>query len=174
MQIKNPARLHLGRNVLIQHGSILHCGGYAWSGHKGSISIGDDSEISPYCVLLGAGGIEIQSNVGIGTGVLIFSSEEDMRGDPSDVHRRYFLRPVVIERHCRIGSGVIITPGVRIGEGAIVAANAVVRRDVEPYSVVAGLPARVILADRRTDLQRSLAGRPEAAEGGRPGAGPDA
>jgi acetyltransferase-like isoleucine patch superfamily enzyme/glycosyltransferase involved in cell wall biosynthesis len=52
--------------------------------------------------------------------------------------------PVVIERNAWIGEGVAIMPGVRIGEGAIVGANAVVTRDVPPRTVVGGIPARII------------------------------
>lgn len=51
---------------------------------------------------------------------------------------------VVIERDAWLGTGAVILPGIRIGEGAVVAANAVVTRDVEPYTIVAGVPARVI------------------------------
>jgi len=53
-------------------------------------------------------------------------------------------RPVVIEDHVWIGMRAIILPGVRIGRGAVVAVGAVVTRDVEPLTVVAGVPARVI------------------------------
>jgi UDP-2-acetamido-3-amino-2,3-dideoxy-glucuronate N-acetyltransferase len=53
------------------------------------------------------------------------------------------LLPTVVERRASIGSGAIVLGGVRIGEGAIVGAGAVVTRDVAPGEVVAGVPARV-------------------------------
>lgn len=58
----------------------------------------------------------------------------------------YSKGPVIIERNAWIGEGAAIMPGVRIGEGAIVGANAVVTRDVPPRTVVGGVPARIIKA----------------------------
>ena len=52
--------------------------------------------------------------------------------------------PVVIEDDAWIGAGAVILPGVRVGRGAVVGANAVVTRDVAPLSVVAGQPAQVV------------------------------
>lgn len=54
------------------------------------------------------------------------------------------FKEVVIEDGCDIGIGSIILPGVKIGEGSIVGAGAVVTKDVPPYSVVVGNPARIL------------------------------
>ena len=54
------------------------------------------------------------------------------------------VRPVVIGDDCWIGSRVTIMPGVTLGRGCVVGAGAVVTRDVPPYAVVAGVPARVV------------------------------
>ena len=59
VQIKSPKNLVLGKNIIIQKNTILHCGGMEWSNFKGHITIGDDSVISPNCVFYGAGGIQI-------------------------------------------------------------------------------------------------------------------
>jgi acetyltransferase-like isoleucine patch superfamily enzyme len=58
----------------------------------------------------------------------------------------------VIEDHVWIGARAIISPGVRIGEGAVIGAGSVVTRDVEPYTIVAGNPARFI-KERSRDLR---------------------
>lgn len=58
--------------------------------------------------------------------------------------------PVVIESDAWIGEGACIMPGVRIGRGAVIGANAVVTRDVAPHSIVAGTPARLI---KQVDLE---------------------
>jgi acetyltransferase-like isoleucine patch superfamily enzyme len=50
--------------------------------------------------------------------------------------------PITIERDAWLGTGVVVLPGITIGEGAIVGSNSVVTRDVEPYTIVSGLPAR--------------------------------
>ena len=52
--------------------------------------------------------------------------------------------PIVIESDAWIGTGVVILPNTRIGEGAIVSANSVVTQDVKPYTMVGGYPARMI------------------------------
>jgi len=52
--------------------------------------------------------------------------------------------PITIRNDAWIGTGVVILPGVTVGEGAVVAANSVVSRDVEPYTIVGGLPTRFI------------------------------
>ncbi len=58
----------------------------------------------------------------------------------------------VFRRACRVGGGVVLTPGVVIGEEAFVAAGAVVTRDVEPRAVVMGVPARVVRRVPEADL----------------------
>ena len=51
---------------------------------------------------------------------------------------------IIIEKDAWIGTGAVVLPGVRIGEGAVVGANSVVRKDVPPYTVVGGVPAEEI------------------------------
>ena len=69
-----------------------------------------------------------------------------------DVTQSY-VAPVVIQRNAWVTIGVIILPGVTIGEGAIVAAGAVVTEDVTPYTMVGGVPAKVI---KKLDLSDNL------------------
>lgn len=70
------------------------------------------------------------------------------------------IRPIHIGRRCFIGGGSMIMPGVRIGDESIVAAGAVVTRDVPPRSIVAGTPARVI----RSDIEVGPFGRLKGAD----------
>jgi acetyltransferase-like isoleucine patch superfamily enzyme len=77
--------------------------------------------------------------------VTILTSEH--RADDVGVpvmHTPVELAPVVLEDGCDIGAGSVILPGVRVGRGAIVGAGAVVTRDVEPLTVVAGVPAKLL------------------------------
>jgi len=53
-------------------------------------------------------------------------------------------REIVIEKDAWLGAGVIVLPGVKIGEGAIIGAGAVVTKDVEPFTIVGGVPAKKI------------------------------
>jgi putative colanic acid biosynthesis acetyltransferase WcaF len=99
----------------------------------------------------GRSGITIGSCVNIAGEVRIYTREHDI-DDP------YFCEtggPVVIEDYAYIGTRVTILPGVRIGSGAVVASGAVVTRDVPPYMLVGGVPARVI-RERSHDLRYKL------------------
>ena len=60
------------------------------------------------------------------------------------LHTPIKLAPVVIDDGCDIGAGAILLPGVTIGRGALVGAGAVVTRHVEPFTVVAGVPAKML------------------------------
>jgi maltose O-acetyltransferase len=79
--------------------------------------------------------------------------------DPQSPHFEDRGGDVQIGNHVWIGYRAIILPGVTIGEGAVVAAGAVVARDVAPYSIVAGVPARTI-GERTRDLRYKLDFRP--------------
>lgn len=72
---------------------------------------------------------------------------------PSVIKEFYRPAPPVIEDHAAIGAGAVILPGVRIGRGALVGAGAVVTKDVESWSVVAGNPARPMTRRAHADLR---------------------
>lgn len=65
-------------------------------------------------------------------------------GLPLDQRHVHHIAPIVIGRDVWIGSGAILLPGVHVGDGAVVAAGAVVRADVPARTIVAGVPARII------------------------------
>jgi len=137
--ILKPECVRIGSNVYIGHYAILR--GY----DRGELVIGDDTWIGQFCYFNSAGGIEIGSSVGIGPGVKIMSSRhgEEGRKVPVLLCDLEFAR-VTIESDCDLGMGSIILPGVTVGRGSQVGAGAVVTRDVEPYAIVAGVPARRI------------------------------
>jgi acetyltransferase-like isoleucine patch superfamily enzyme len=137
--IFHPENIEIGNNVYVGHNTILK--GY----YKNEMAIGDHTWIGQACFLHSGGGIEIGKAVGIGPAVKIITSthkEEDLAKPIlfCDVE----FGKVVIEDGCDIGIGSIILPGVKIGEGSIVGAGSVVTKDVKPYTVVAGVPAKIL------------------------------
>jgi acetyltransferase-like isoleucine patch superfamily enzyme len=135
----HPENIRIGNNVYVGHNTILK--GY----FKSEMVIGDHTWIGQTCFLHSGGGIEIGKAVGIGPMVKIITSthrEEDL-SKPLIFCDLEFGK-VVIENGCDIGAGVIILPGVKIGEGSIIGAGSVVTTNVEPYTVVAGVPAKIL------------------------------
>jgi acetyltransferase-like isoleucine patch superfamily enzyme len=81
----------------------------------------------------------VEDDVFVGPGVVSTNDDAMARGGPD-----YVLRGPTLRRACRVGGGVVLAPGVEIGEEAFVAAGAVVTRDVPPRALVMGVPARVV------------------------------
>ncbi len=142
VQIKNHDLLALGENVMIQKGTVLHCGGMAWSNGKGGIRIGNSTGISPYCVLYGAGGISIGERCALGPGVIMLSSIEEYRTIKSQ--REHLLKEIRIGNDVFIGAGSFVNFGVTIGGGVLVYAGSIVTKDLPPNTVCRGIPAEPI------------------------------
>jgi acetyltransferase-like isoleucine patch superfamily enzyme len=118
------------------------------------IAIGDHSVIGHRAILDGRHGLVIGRNVNLSTGVWVWTAQHD----PQSPGFASVGAPVIIEDYAWISSRCVILPGTRIGEGAVVAAGAVVTEDVPPYTIVGGVPAHPI--GRRTrDLRYELKGR---------------
>lgn len=103
--------------------------------------IGKNVFINFDCVFLDLGGITIDDNVLIAPKVNLLSE-----GHPVSPENRHSLTPghIHIKKNAWIGAGATILPGVTIGENAVVAAGAIVSKDVPPNTIVAGIPAKVI------------------------------
>lgn len=107
------------------------------------IRLGKNVFINHNCSFLDIGGITIEDDVQIGPSVNLTSENHPL--DPSD-RKTLLPKPIVIRRNAWIGAGATILPGVTVGENSVVAAGAVVNRDVPPNTVVAGVPAKVVKA----------------------------
>lgn len=106
-----------------------------------SISLGKNVFINHACSFLDMGGITIEDDVMLGPRVNLTSENHPL--DPLD-RKTVLPGHILIKRNAWIGAGATILPGITIGENAVVAAGAVVNRDVPANTVVAGVPARVI------------------------------
>jgi acetyltransferase-like isoleucine patch superfamily enzyme len=105
------------------------------------ITIGKRVFINHACSLLDMGGITIEDDVLIGPKVNLVTENHPL--DPAD-RRALICKPIVIKRNAWIGAAATILPGVTIGENSVVAAGAVVSKDVPAYMVVGGIPATFI------------------------------
>ncbi|MEN6520519.1 MAG: acyltransferase [Armatimonadota bacterium] len=119
--ISYPENLEVGYNVFINRGANVSA--------QAKISVGDNVMIGPYTV--------------INSGSHIYSDPDIPIRDQG--HK---LSPITIEDDVWIAAHVTVLPGVRIGKGAVVAAGSVVTKSVNPYTVVAGVPAKFIKSRR--------------------------
>jgi acetyltransferase-like isoleucine patch superfamily enzyme len=115
------------------------------------ISIGARTIVNRKCYLDGRGGLAIGRDVSISPECYLVS----LTHDPHDAGFKAVARAIEIGDKAWIGARVVILPGVRVGEGAIVGAGAVVTRDVAPFEIVAGNPARRI-GERSRELSYTL------------------
>ena len=105
--------------------------------------------IGPKVMLDARSGLTIRKNATIAYDAIIWTLHHDMNSE--DFH--VIGGPVEIGEYAWICSRSIILPGVKIGKGAVVASGAVVTKDVEPYAVVAGLPAKKIGERKQLDYK---------------------
>jgi maltose O-acetyltransferase len=137
--------LHSVRNLIWQFfgltigkHSTLHTGVRVFDPR--GIKVGEGTIIGYACFIDGRERVTIGSRTDIASEVMIYSQEHDLASDDFAA----IGAPVKIGDYVFIGPRAIILPGVTIGDGAVVAAGAVVTKDVAPYTVVGGVPAKVI------------------------------
>ena len=104
------------------------------------VTFGDSIFINHSAILSASGGIEFEDGVSVAPGVRIATINHDF----NERHTKYTYGKVTIKKNAWIGMNVTICPGVTIGKYAVVAAGAVVTKDVPDYAVVGGCPAKVI------------------------------
>lgn len=135
---KHLETMDIGVGVFFGHGAFIQ------GRFDGRCKIGDHVWIGPQ-VFLDARDLIIEDHVGWGPGSRVLGSEHT--GLPVDrpiIATDLLIKPVRVEAWADIGTGAVILPGVTIGKGAIVGAGAVVTTDVAPFSIVVGVPARLL------------------------------
>lgn len=110
------------------------------------VTIGEYTQINPFTVIYGGSGIYIGKNVMIAPHCMIASGNHDFKQIDKPIRFAGNLSkgPIIIEDNVWIGANSTITDGVKIGKDAVVGANSVVTKDIEPYSIVGGVPARIL------------------------------
>ena len=131
-------QIELGDEAWIERGAVLWAFG-------GSIRLAPRVFVGPHSTIYGHGGVEIGEWTMISMGAVILSSnhtipamERSMRWEADE------LRPTKIGRDVWIGANAVVLGGITLGDGAVIGAGAVATRDVEPGTIVAGVPARPV------------------------------
>jgi maltose O-acetyltransferase len=114
------------------------------------IEMGDHVAFNYGCYVNGYGGLLISDGAEFGPYTMIHTANHRMDDPERPVTQQGWdvVRPVEVGANCWIGMGTCILPSVRIGDGCVVGAGSVVVKDLEPYSVAVGNPARVIKSRR--------------------------
>jgi maltose O-acetyltransferase len=131
-------------------GTTIHMGAKFFE--PAGVSVGEDTIIGDRIFLDGRAPLTIGSHVDIASEVMIYNSEHDINAADFGA----VSAPVSIGDYVFIGPRAIILPGVSVGKGAIVAAGAVVTKDVPEYAMVGGVPAKVISERKLKDLHYRL------------------
>lgn len=138
--------------ISIGAGSSIHMGLTVYKPQ--GITIGRDSIVGEKATLDGRGALTIGDHVALASEVMIYNSQHDVHDD----HFSPVTKPVMIGDYAFIGPRAIILPGVSVGRGGVVAAGAVVTKDVEEMTIVAGVPA-VPIGHRKIDDPKYKIGR---------------
>jgi acetyltransferase-like isoleucine patch superfamily enzyme len=125
-------KFDIGKNSCIFMGT--------WFDTRRNLKIGENSVVNQNCRLDTRGGINIGDNVSISADVCVLTADYDLL----DCQFKGRVNPVVIEDYVFVGTKAMILRSVTLGKGGAVAAGSVVTKDVAPFTIVAGIPARDI------------------------------
>jgi galactoside O-acetyltransferase len=138
-----PQRISLGDSCRIDAFSILSAG-------PGGLSIGSHVHVGAYSGFFGRAAIRVGDFCTFAQRCLVYSSNDDYSGQtltnamvPTEL-RGSVDAPVSVGTHVIVGAGSVILAGTTIGDSAAVGALSLVKDDVEPFTIVAGVPARVV------------------------------
>jgi acetyltransferase-like isoleucine patch superfamily enzyme len=163
----------VGSNLVVKDGAVLALGRdcalgrYVELGPDGSIEIGSETSIQDRSILLGD--ITLGRYCSLAPNVFISSGRHWFDLEPSELIKDQDRlaarderlaadrsRPIAIEDDCWLGANTVVLPGVTVGKGAVVGANSVVAKDVDPYAVVAGAPAKLLKRRLEFDPPRQI------------------
>jgi acetyltransferase-like isoleucine patch superfamily enzyme len=153
-----PNGIELGAGTCVMHHTELHVFNFRDLPHA-FIKVGKGTFIGESVVIRGQGGVTIGNSVLIAPGAKILAVNHNFSDvDLPVISQGITGHGIVIEDGAWIGAGAAVLDSVRVGEGAVVGANAVVTKDVPPHTVAVGIPARVV-----RDLRDQPFGKDEAA-----------
>lgn len=139
--------------ITLEEGSSIHLKTFIQGANplKKRAIIGKNTSIGRSTYLDLRGGLEIGDNVSISPDVKLITAQHEI----NDSKFKYVTKKIKINNFVWIGTSAIILPGVEIGEGAVIAAGSVVTKNIEPYEVVGGNPAKKI-KNREAELNYNV------------------
>lgn len=148
VQICRPASFSLGDASSIGDYTVVFVSDDPHTGfHDASLSIGKQTYIGEHNNIRAAGGyIEIGDNCLISQHVTIVCSNHGIERE-RQINKQPWSRKdayIIIGNDVWIGANSVILPGVKIGDGAVIAAGSIVTKNIEPYSIMAGCPAKLL------------------------------
>ena len=153
--IYNPEKIEIGDNSRIDDFCVI----------SGKINLGRNVHIAPFCLVAGGDlGLKIDDFSGLAYGVHIFSQSDDYSGktmtNPTveSKYKNEFKKEVLVEKHCIVGAGSIVMPGVVLREGTSVGAKSLVRKSTVEWSIYNGSPAKKLKSRSKDiiDLEKKL------------------
>jgi acetyltransferase-like isoleucine patch superfamily enzyme len=136
--------LSFGEHVTIGRFAMIRPSGYYGRDIGVGLKVGNYSNIGPYCYIGCSGYVEIGNNVLMSPNVSIFAESHNFSRLDIPIRDQGVTREeTIVEDDCWLATASILLAGTRVGRGAIVAAGAVVTKDVPPYAIVAGVPAKL-------------------------------
>lgn len=138
--------IRIRKNGQIKLGSDIRVGTDVWlvTAQDSILSVGDHTGLGSYGIYNGGYGIEIGNNCLFAGFVYVNSSNHKIEHGELIRKQGYTGAPVLIGEDVWLGGHVTVTQGVRIGDGAVIGANAVVTKDIPPYAIAVGSPAKVL------------------------------
>jgi acetyltransferase-like isoleucine patch superfamily enzyme len=130
-------RWERARRLGFGEGSSIYASAYVY----GEVAVGAGTWIGPHVILDGSGGLRIGAGCDLSAGVQVYTHDTVERV-LSEGRAEIARSPVTIEDHVHVGAGAVIARGVTIGHHSVIGACAFVNRDVPPFSVALGVPAR--------------------------------
>ena len=141
-KLLGPATISIGSNVIIDD--------FVFIGNHDELVIGNHVHIASHVSITGGGRCFLSDFCGLSSGTRIITGTDDFSGEaltgptiPAEF-RRVTRGFVSLGAHVVIGANAVVLPNIRIGEGAAIGAGSVVTRDLEPWTIYAGAPARPI------------------------------
>lgn len=143
-KIHADASVDASRSPEVRFGDKVTLNRYAYvQGGEGGVRLGNRVEINNFSIVNGTGGVDIGDDTLVGPGVRIISYQHQTAIGKTIREQPVVAKPIRIGRDVWLGANSVILAGVSIGDGAIVAAGAVVREDVPTLAMVAGVPATI-------------------------------